>query len=276
MGNAGYKRAVSDRSVAWQYVPGRHAPAGANAAVHRGRARQFPPNALSRPATLVCRSHVLPAALLHSSLKIPPMPVSRFACIAPSDISVTRAPAPSGRLGTSIRQRQTLFILGNQSNSVFFPDSADIRVVPREPCPSVVLGPASPATGPALHHRRRRHLYPSYRYATIASIRCTSVLKLRSFTCWLFDASIASGSVSTHSFAGTSADSFVYARMLNTVGSSITGRNVTVDTICFRIFRISAWISLSGFAGALEGSVVTVQGESACVPFSHTCLDVRF
>jgi hypothetical protein len=72
------------------------------------------------------------------------------------------------------------------------------------------------------------------------------VLKLRNFTCWLLLASIANGSVSTHSFAGTSADSWVYARMLNTVGSSMMGKNVTVDTICLRMERISAWISASG------------------------------
>lgn len=93
--------------------------------------------------------------------------------------------------------------------------------------------------------------HPSYRYATIASIRCTSVLKLRNFTCWLLLASIASGSVSTHSSAGTSAESDVYARMLNTVGSSMTGRKVTVETICLRIFRISACISDSGLAEVL-------------------------
>jgi hypothetical protein len=72
------------------------------------------------------------------------------------------------------------------------------------------------------------------------------VLKLRSFTCWLLLASMANGSVSTHSPAGTLADSCVYTRMLNTVGSSMTGKNVTVDTICLRIERISAWISASG------------------------------
>lgn len=57
---------------------------------------------------------------------------------------------------------------------------------------------------------------------------------------------MANGSVSTHSPAGTLADSCVYTRMLNTVGSSMTGKNVTVDTICLRIERISAWISASG------------------------------
>lgn len=31
----------------------------------------------------------------------------------------------------------------------------------------------------------------------------------------------------------------------------MTGKNVTVETICFKMFRISAWISASGFAGAL-------------------------
>jgi hypothetical protein len=72
------------------------------------------------------------------------------------------------------------------------------------------------------------------------------VLKLRNFTCWLLLASMANGSVSTHSFAGTSADSWVYARMLNTVGSSMIGKNVTVDTICLSMDRISAWISASG------------------------------
>jgi hypothetical protein len=72
------------------------------------------------------------------------------------------------------------------------------------------------------------------------------VLKLLSFTCWLLLASMANGSVSTHSFAGTSADSWVYTRMLNTVGSSMIGKNVTVDTICLSIERISAWISASG------------------------------
>lgn len=73
-------------------------------------------------------------------------------------------------------------------------------------------------------HRNSQHIYSSYRYATIASIRCTSVLKLLIFTCWLLLASMANGSVSTHSPAGTSAESDVYARMLNTVGSWITGR----------------------------------------------------
>jgi len=34
--------------------------------------------------------------------------------------------------------------------------------------------------------------------------------------------------------------------MLNTVGSSMMGKNVTVDTICLSIDRISAWISASG------------------------------
>jgi hypothetical protein len=72
------------------------------------------------------------------------------------------------------------------------------------------------------------------------------VLKLRNFTCWLLLASIANGSVSTHSFAGTSAESWVYTRMLNTVGSSMIGKKVTVDTICLSMERISAWISASG------------------------------
>jgi hypothetical protein len=77
------------------------------------------------------------------------------------------------------------------------------------------------------------------------------VLKLLIFTCWLLLASIANGSVSTHSFAGTSAESDVYARILNTVGSWITGKYVTIEMICFRIARISDWISASGFIGAL-------------------------
>lgn len=63
---------------------------------------------------------------------------------------------------------------------------------------------------------------------------------------------MARGSVSTHSSAGTSADSDVYAKMLKTVGSSMVGRNVTVETICFRISRISACIWLSGLLGALR------------------------
>lgn len=249
-------------------------------------ARQFPPSVLSRPlskqppSTLVYRSHALQARQF-PSLPLPNQPAPRSprplpsppfdsqdpsnACQSirpalPRPASVT--PAPSGRPGTSIRQtlEPPPLSFSETNRTTFFPNNTDISVIPREPCPSVVLGPASPATGPVLHHRRRWRLYPSYRYATMASIRCTSVLKLRSFTCWLFDASIASGSVSTHSFAGTSADSFVYARMLNTVGSSITGRNVTVDTICFRIFLISAWISLSGLAGALGRNVVKVEG----------------
>lgn len=91
--------------------------------------------------------------------------------------------------------------------------------------------------------------YSSYRYATMASILCMSVLKLRNLTCWLLPASMAIGSVSTHSSAGTSADCFVYARMLNTVGSSKFGRNVSLDTICLRIRRISAWNSASGLTG---------------------------
>ena len=94
-------------------------------------------------------------------------------------------------------------------------------------------------------------LHSSYRYATIASIRCTSVLKLRILTCWLLLASIANGSVSTHSPAGTSAESDVYARMLKTVGSWMTGRYVTIEIICLRIARISDWISASGLGTCL-------------------------
>jgi hypothetical protein len=92
----------------------------------------------------------------------------------------------------------------------------------------------------------RRFPYSSYRYATMASILWTSVLKLRSLTCWLFPASIAIGSVSTHSSAGTSADCLVYAKILNTVGSSKFGRNVSLETICLRMRRISDWNSASG------------------------------
>jgi hypothetical protein len=81
-------------------------------------------------------------------------------------------------------------------------------------------------------------------------------------------ASIANGSVSTHSFAGTSAESDVYARILNTVGSWMTGRYVTIDIICFRMARISAWISASGFVGAL----VNVRQSRVRVEEGHTAL----
>lgn len=92
------------------------------------------------------------------------------------------------------------------------------------------------------------------------------MLKLRNFTCWLLLASMANGSVSTHSFAGTSADSWVYTRMLNTVGSSIIGKYVTVDTICLSMERISAWISASGlFDCALSGTKFNDQRSNVAV-----------
>jgi hypothetical protein len=95
------------------------------------------------------------------------------------------------------------------------------------------------------------------------------VLKLRNFTCWLLLASIANGSVSTHSFAGTSADSWVYARMLNTVGSSMIGKNVTVDTICLSMERISAWISASGLLDcALSRLMINVQRSNVAIKSS--------
>ena len=63
---------------------------------------------------------------------------------------------------------------------------------------------------------------------------------------------MAIGSVSSHSCSGTSVLSFVYTRMLNTVGSYTSGRKVTEATTCLMICRISFWISASSFGGALQ------------------------
>ena len=91
------------------------------------------------------------------------------------------------------------------------------------------------------------------------------MLKLRNFTCWLLLASMANGSVSTHSFAGTSADSWVYTRMLNTVGSSMIGKYVTVDTICLSMERISAWISASGLLDCALSRSINAQRSNVAV-----------